>query len=149
MKKNTYMKHSIKTPSTFLSLPSCTSFISTLSMPHNTPFSLVFAKSCFSSSSVSDLPLKKSSEKNALMLWKRLYGNNLWAQCSDELKGLNKDFRKMLGELAEFKALSLKDVLTASDGTRKEVSDTVQVGRWISHRNSCDSKDLVSPAGWV
>lgn len=65
----------------------------------------------------------------ALMLWKRLYGNNLWAQCSDELEGLNKDFRKMLGELAEFKALSLKDVLTASDGTRKEVSDTVQVGR--------------------
>ncbi|KAI3912114.1 hypothetical protein MKW98_027955 [Papaver atlanticum] len=142
MKKNPYMKHSVKTPSTFL----YTSYISTLSMPHNTPFISVFAKSCFSSSSVSDLPLEKNSEKTgskvilknmnytelekwvqshgyrpgqALMLWKRLYGNNLWAQCSDELEGLNKEFRKMLGELAEFKALSLKDVLTASDGTRK------------------------------
>ncbi|XP_026381816.1 uncharacterized protein LOC113276432 [Papaver somniferum] len=146
LKKNPYIKHSIKTPSTFLSHPSYTSYVSTLSMPHNSPFISVFAKSCFSSSSVSDLPLKNSSGKTgskvilknmnyselekwvqshgyrpgqALMLWKRLYGNNLWAQCSDELEGLNKDFRKMLGELAEFKALSLKDVLTASDGTRK------------------------------
>ncbi|BBG94083.1 Radical SAM superfamily protein [Prunus dulcis] len=45
----------------------------------------------------------------ALMLWKRLYGN-----------GLNKDFKKMLSENAEFKALSLKQVITAADGTRKE-----------------------------
>ncbi|KAJ4711116.1 Dual-specificity RNA methyltransferase [Melia azedarach] len=55
----------------------------------------------------------------ALMLWKRLYGNNIWAHYIDELEGLNKDFKKMLSEHAEFKALSLKDVLTAADGTRK------------------------------
>uniref|UniRef100_A0A3Q7EZR6 Radical SAM core domain-containing protein n=1 Tax=Solanum lycopersicum TaxID=4081 RepID=A0A3Q7EZR6_SOLLC len=53
------------------------------------------------------------------MLWKRLYGDNIWAQCSEELEGLNKDFRKMLGEHAEFKTLNLKDILTASDGTKK------------------------------
>ncbi|KAJ4960475.1 hypothetical protein NE237_020385 [Protea cynaroides] len=55
----------------------------------------------------------------ALMLWKRLYGNNIWAHCVDELEGLNKDFQKMLGVFAEFKALSLKEILTAADGTRK------------------------------
>ncbi|KAL8488608.1 hypothetical protein ACS0TY_024772 [Phlomoides rotata] len=55
----------------------------------------------------------------ALMLWKRLYGNNIWAHCSEELEGLNKDFKRMLAEHAEFKALELKDMLTASDGTRK------------------------------
>lgn len=33
--------------------------------------------------------------------------------------GLNKDFKRMLGEHAEFKALHLKDMLTASDGTKK------------------------------
>lgn len=33
--------------------------------------------------------------------------------------GLNKDFKKMLTENAEFKALSLKNMLTASDGTKK------------------------------
>ncbi|OMO52791.1 Ribosomal RNA large subunit methyltransferase RlmN [Corchorus olitorius] len=55
----------------------------------------------------------------AMMLWKRLYGDNIWANNLDELEGLNKDFKKMLGEHAEFRALSLKDVLTASDGTRK------------------------------
>ncbi|KAL9246499.1 hypothetical protein vseg_020026 [Gypsophila vaccaria] len=55
----------------------------------------------------------------AMMLWKRLYGNNIWAHSCDELEGLNKDLRKMLTEHAEFKALSLKDVRTASDGTRK------------------------------
>lgn len=32
---------------------------------------------------------------------------------------MNKDFRKMLGAHAEFKALQLKDMLTASDGTKK------------------------------
>ncbi|KAK1327267.1 hypothetical protein QJS10_CPA01g01325 [Acorus calamus] len=48
----------------------------------------------------------------ALMLWKRLYGD-----------GLNKDFRKMLSENAEFKALTLKDILTASDGTRKGMGE--------------------------
>lgn len=65
LKKNPYIKHSIKTPSTFLSHPSYTSYVSTLSMPHNSPFISVFAKSCFSSSSssVSDLPLKNSSGK--------------------------------------------------------------------------------------
>lgn len=35
------------------------------------------------------------------------------------LIGLNKDFRKMLSENAEFKALSLKEIVTAADGTRK------------------------------
>lgn len=35
------------------------------------------------------------------------------------LLGLNKDFKRMLAEHAEFKALELKDMLTASDGTRK------------------------------
>ncbi|XP_059649020.1 uncharacterized protein LOC132294976 [Cornus florida] len=58
----------------------------------------------------------------ALMLWKRLYGNNsdnIWAHCTDELEGLNKDFKKMLSERAEFRALSLKDIITASDGTKK------------------------------
>lgn len=33
--------------------------------------------------------------------------------------GLNKDFKKMLSENAEFKALTLKEIITASDGTRK------------------------------
>ncbi|KAK4598100.1 hypothetical protein RGQ29_015554 [Quercus rubra] len=55
----------------------------------------------------------------ALMLWKRLYGNDIWAHQIDELEGLNKDFKKMLSENAEFKALSLKGILTASDGTKK------------------------------
>ncbi|XP_010682563.2 uncharacterized protein LOC104897394 [Beta vulgaris subsp. vulgaris] len=55
----------------------------------------------------------------AMMLWKRLYGDNIWAHCSDELEGLNKDFRKMLSVHADFRALSLKDIRTASDGTKK------------------------------
>lgn len=64
----------------------------------------------------------------ALMLWKRLYGNNIWAHCIDELEGLNKDFKSMLSEHAEFKALTLKDIIKASDGTRKEVADFIHVG---------------------
>ncbi|XP_062110300.1 uncharacterized protein LOC133822093 [Humulus lupulus] len=55
----------------------------------------------------------------ALMLWKRLYGDNIWAQHINELEGLNKDFKCMLSENAEFNALSLKEILTASDGTKK------------------------------
>ncbi|KAH6809575.1 Radical SAM superfamily protein [Perilla frutescens var. frutescens] len=55
----------------------------------------------------------------ALMLWKRLYGNNKWAQCNEELEGLNKDLKRMLSEHAEFKALHFKDMVTASDGTKK------------------------------
>ncbi|KAK6252551.1 hypothetical protein QUC31_014271 [Theobroma cacao] len=55
----------------------------------------------------------------ALMLWKCLYGDNIWAHNIDELEGLNKDFKKMLSEHAEFRALTLQDILTASDGTRK------------------------------
>ncbi|KAK3041791.1 hypothetical protein RJ639_000307 [Escallonia herrerae] len=55
----------------------------------------------------------------ALMLWKRLYGNNIWAHSSEDLEGLNKDFKNMLSEHAEFKAVSLKDIVTASDGTKK------------------------------
>ncbi|KAG8366134.1 hypothetical protein BUALT_Bualt17G0044200 [Buddleja alternifolia] len=55
----------------------------------------------------------------ALMLWKRLYGNNIWAHYNEELQGLNKDFKRMLNEHAEFKVLQLKDMRTASDGTKK------------------------------
>lgn len=33
--------------------------------------------------------------------------------------GLNKDFMKMLSDRAEFRALVVKDIVTASDGTRK------------------------------
>ncbi|KAH9621158.1 hypothetical protein KSS87_006345 [Heliosperma pusillum] len=62
----------------------------------------------------------------AMMLWKRLYGNNIWAQSCDELEGLNKDLRKMLSEHAEFTALFLKDVRTASDGTRKGMGEPLQ-----------------------
>lgn len=35
------------------------------------------------------------------------------------LLGLNKDFKKMLSAHAEFKALHLKDMIPASDGTKK------------------------------
>nr|CAD1823887.1 unnamed protein product [Ananas comosus var. bracteatus] len=55
----------------------------------------------------------------AMMLWKCLYGNNTWAHTHDELLGLKKEFRQMLSEHATLKALSVKDILTASDGTRK------------------------------
>ncbi|KAJ1689660.1 hypothetical protein LUZ63_013815 [Rhynchospora breviuscula] len=55
----------------------------------------------------------------AMMLWKCLYGNNTWALSNDELEGLNKDFRKMIDENASLKALTVKDVIKASDGTRK------------------------------
>lgn len=69
----------------------------------------------------------------ALMLWKRLYGNNIWAHSSEELEGLNKNFKNMLGERAEFKVVHLKEILTASDGTRKEVTDFVHIGRWTGY----------------
>lgn len=55
----------------------------------------------------------------AMMLWKCLYGNNSWAHCYDELTGLKKELRKMISENAILKALSVKEILTASDGTRK------------------------------
>ncbi|KAG9450006.1 hypothetical protein H6P81_009971 [Aristolochia fimbriata] len=55
----------------------------------------------------------------ALMLWKHLYGDKIWAHSSEDLSALNKDFRKLLSEVAELNALSVKDVLTSSDGTRK------------------------------
>ncbi|WJX93637.1 23S rRNA (adenine(2503)-C(2))-methyltransferase [Trifolium repens] len=55
----------------------------------------------------------------AMMLWKRMYGNNIWAHHTDELEGLNKDFKKMLSENADFKALAVKEIHAASDGTRK------------------------------
>ncbi|KAJ8569802.1 hypothetical protein K7X08_006379 [Anisodus acutangulus] len=71
----------------------------------------------------------------ALMLWKCLYGDNIWAQCSEELEGLNKDFRKMLSEHTEFKKLNLKEILTASDGTKKDLTDVIQVRRWSGNRN--------------
>lgn len=52
---------------------------------------------------------------------------------------MNKDFRKMLGEHAEFKTLNLKDILTASDGTKKDLTDVIQVGRWSGNRNCSDT----------
>ncbi|XP_031493855.1 uncharacterized protein LOC116259957 [Nymphaea colorata] len=55
----------------------------------------------------------------ALMLWKALYRDNSWAHGTDDLQGLNKDFRAMLSENAEFKTLSLKNIHISSDGTRK------------------------------
>ena len=39
--------------------------------------------------------------------------------CQSYDLGLNKDFKKMLNENAEFKALTQKEIRTASDGTRK------------------------------
>ncbi|GFP80777.1 hypothetical protein PHJA_000221000 [Phtheirospermum japonicum] len=53
------------------------------------------------------------------MLWKCLYRNNVWAHNDEKLKGLNKDFKRMLGEHAEFKALHFKELYTVSDGTKK------------------------------
>lgn len=38
------------------------------------------------------------------------------------LAGLNKNLKKLLGEHAEFQALTLKDTVMASDGTKKVVS---------------------------
>ncbi|CAD5315895.1 unnamed protein product [Arabidopsis thaliana] len=55
----------------------------------------------------------------ALMLWMRLYKDNIWANNVDELAGLNKDLKRMISEHAEFGALSFKDIRSASDGTRK------------------------------
>ncbi|GER54830.1 dual-specificity RNA methyltransferase RlmN, partial [Striga asiatica] len=55
----------------------------------------------------------------ALMLWRRLYGNSIWAQCHEELEGLNKDLKSMLRDHAAFKALHFKDMHSASDGTKK------------------------------
>jgi 23S rRNA (adenine2503-C2)-methyltransferase len=83
----------------------------------------------------------------ALMLWKRLYKDNIWANNVDELEGLSsdmsllrsfcdlamrigfhlcvhsfrfdKDLKRMISEHAEFGALSFKDIRSASDGTRK------------------------------
>lgn len=55
----------------------------------------------------------------AMMLWKRLYGNDIWASSCEELEGLNKDFKRMISKHAIFTALSLKDTRTASDGTKK------------------------------
>lgn len=45
--------------------------------------------------------------------------------------GLNKNFRKMLSENAEFKALSLKQIISAADGTRK-VRGIVSLCSWIA-----------------
>ncbi|XP_050374822.1 LOW QUALITY PROTEIN: uncharacterized protein LOC126792450 [Argentina anserina] len=50
------------------------------------------------------LPETLASVDDAMMLWKRLYGNDLWAHHSDQLEGLNEDFSKMLSANAEFKA---------------------------------------------
>ncbi|CAI9278315.1 unnamed protein product [Lactuca saligna] len=58
----------------------------------------------------------------ALMLWKLLYGNNsksIWAHSFEELEGLNKDLTKTISKHAKLKALQVKDIITASDGTRK------------------------------
>lgn len=55
----------------------------------------------------------------AMMLWKCLYGNGMWAQHVDEMQALSKLFRATLEKTAEFSVFSLKDVYSASDGTRK------------------------------
>ncbi|XP_078439416.1 radical SAM superfamily protein [Wolffia australiana] len=55
----------------------------------------------------------------AMMLWKLLYGNNVWADSIDELNGLNKDFKRMISDNVIFSSISLKSIFTASDGTRK------------------------------
>lgn len=55
----------------------------------------------------------------AMMLWKCLYGNGMWAQHVDEMQALSKQFRATLEKTAEFSVFSLKDVYSASDGTRK------------------------------
>ncbi|GJZ44881.1 dual-specificity RNA methyltransferase RlmN [Tanacetum coccineum] len=58
----------------------------------------------------------------ALMVWKLLYGNNsksIWAHSCEELEGLNKDLSTMLSKFAKLKALQVKDIITATDGTRK------------------------------
>lgn len=55
----------------------------------------------------------------AMMLWKCLYGNGMWAQHVDEMKALSKEFRATLEKTAEFSVFSLKDVYSASDGIRK------------------------------
>lgn len=57
----------------------------------------------------------------ALMLWRCLYGNGKWAASVDEMPGLSKEFRDALRGRAELNVLSLKDVHTAADGTRKIV----------------------------
>lgn len=75
----------------------------------------------------------------AMMLWKCLYGNGMWAQHVNEMQALSKQFRATLEKTAEFSVFSLKDVYSASDGTRKEVTDFIQFGRWIDHRNSLNS----------
>ncbi|XP_021809766.1 uncharacterized protein LOC110753223 [Prunus avium] len=83
----------------------------------------------------------------ALMIWKRLYGNGIWAHHSDQLEGLNKDFKKMLSENAEFKALSLKQVITAADGTRKilfTLEDGLVIETVVIPSDSCRNTVCVS-----
>lgn len=55
--------------------------------------------------------------------------------------GLSKDFKEMLAVNASFNALSVKDVIKASDGTRK-VCLTVYCHSFLcifasNHRNTC------------
>ncbi|GKB43959.1 retrovirus-related pol polyprotein from transposon TNT 1-94, partial [Tanacetum coccineum] len=59
-----------------------------------------------------------------LMAWKLLRGNNLksiWAHSCDELEGLNKD---LASKFAKLKALQVKDIITATDDTRKRQDQT-------------------------
>lgn len=52
--------------------------------------------------------------------------------------GLNKDFKSMLSEHAEFKALTLKDSIKASDGTRKvDISFLVVIIPLVSSWKCC------------
>ncbi|KAL5219805.1 hypothetical protein ABZP36_024518 [Zizania latifolia] len=55
----------------------------------------------------------------AMMLWKCLYGNKVSVHRQDELAGLNKNFSKMVTDHADLKALTVKDIINTSDGTRK------------------------------
>ncbi|GFP93339.1 protein argonaute 4 [Phtheirospermum japonicum] len=84
--------------------------------------SLSLILSRYRHSSILSLPQRFSRNGFGLMVIgpvRRLYGNNVWAHYDEELEGLNKDFKRMLVELAEFKALHFKDMYTASDGTKK------------------------------
>lgn len=64
----------------------------------------------------------------SLLIWFLCFSNAGWFQFMlSHFIGLNKDFKRMIGEHAEFGALSFKDVRSASDGTRK-------VNKWSNNK---------------
>ncbi|GKD68227.1 hypothetical protein Tco_1322317, partial [Tanacetum coccineum] len=69
-----------------------------------------------------------------LMAWKLLRGNNsksIWAHSCDELEGLNKD---LASKFAKLKALQVKDIITATDDTRKDGEQSIIRTRTIGHK---------------